>query len=75
MLTTTAPMTVDELDALLAEQLPARELMTTSNHCCNSGDSYHGGETNQNNQFGLVNVSLLNQNADDGSNAQFIGIG
>jgi hypothetical protein len=64
----TTEMTVTEMDALLAEQLPARELMTSSNCGCHGGDD--GGWTDQsNNQHGLITVNAFNANADDGSEA------
>ena len=62
----TTELTTTEMDALLAEQLPARELMTSSN--CHGG--HDGGWTDQsNNQHGLINVNAFNANADDGSEA------
>ena len=64
----TTEMTVAEMDALLAEQLPARELMTRSSCGCHGGD--HGGWTDQsNNQNALIAVNAFNANADDGSEA------
>jgi hypothetical protein len=57
----TTEMTTTELDALLAEQLPARELMggwRPKGGCGCGGNEYHGG--------GLINVS------DNNVNVQFL---
>jgi len=42
-------VTFQELDIQLAEQLPARELMTSSNCGCNGGGGDSGGNYNGNN--------------------------
>ena len=63
---TSVELTVTELDGLLAEQLPARELMTRSNCGCDGhhGDNDQTWQSNENNS--LITVVNVQQNADDG---------
>jgi hypothetical protein len=53
-------LTITELDAELAEQLPARELMGGSCHrscnCCDGGGS-SSTATSGNSTYGLINVA------------------
>jgi hypothetical protein len=55
-------LTFAELDAELAEQLPARELMS----CCRGGGSYSNSSQNNGssngNTSGLIAVAVLNGN-------------
>ena len=64
-------LTTMELDAQLAEQLPARELMGST--CgCRSGFTYNQGSYDGNvGQIGLLNVAVANGSLDGNNVAIF----